>query len=308
MRSRGIAAGAAAGILIAVLAGCGQGAGRSSSTATKASHGGAAGPVAGVQSGDKAAPATGLTPGPTTRARVTPQPALILTGEMTIRATGHDTVNGIADRAVALVQGEQGQPAGDERRQVGRQTEADLILKVPPAKFVSTLDGLSKLGKEISRSAHQQDVTDQVVDVDSRVSAQRASVERVRKLLASANNLGEVVQIEGELAQREADLESLQARQRALGGQTSMATITLHVRTPDGAVSAPTKPVHGFTAGLKAGWAAFTASVTVLLTVVGAALPFLAVAAIPLFAALALRRRRQLPIAPRDPVEPATAP
>ena len=36
-----------------------------------------------------------------------------------------------------------------------------------------------------------QDVTDQVVDVDSRVRSQRASVARIRELMDRATKLGE---------------------------------------------------------------------------------------------------------------------
>ena len=54
----------------------------------------------------------------------------------------------------------------------------------------------------------------------------------------------------------------------------------------------------GFLAGLKAGWTAFTGSVTVLLTVLGAVLPFAVVAALVLVPLLVWLRRRN----PRSPV------
>ncbi|HET7823328.1 MAG TPA: hypothetical protein VFL10_17535, partial [Ornithinibacter sp.] len=54
----------------------------------------------------------------------------------------------------------------------------------------------------------------------------------------------------------------------------------------------------GFLAGLKAGWTAFTGSVTVLLTVVGALLPFAVVLALVLVPLVLWLRRRT----PRTPV------
>ena len=65
--------------------------------------------------------------------------------------------------------------------------------------------------------------------------------------------------IEGQLAQREADLESLQAQQRALSAQTSFATITLSLVALTAPVAKP-KPADrgGFVGGLADGWHAFT--------------------------------------------------
>jgi hypothetical protein len=232
---------------------------------------------------------------------VTIGPARILTADLTLRARSGADVADIATRATDMATAAGGELAGDRRTEAGSETRADLILKVPPVKYDTTLERMSKLGKELSRSAQTEDVTDQVVDIASRVSSQEASVARIRKLLTGARNLGEVVQIEGELAKREADLESLKARQRALDGQTSFATITLHVRGPKAAAATRAKPPGGFTAGLNAGWKAFTAATTWLLTAVGALLPFLILAAVILAAAMAVRHWRQ-------PSRPAPSP
>ncbi len=65
--------------------------------------------------------------------------------------------------------------------------------------------------------------------MESRIATQRASVERVRKLMEEARQLSDVVTLEGELSRRQAELESLLARQAALKDSTSLATITLEL-------------------------------------------------------------------------------
>jgi hypothetical protein len=246
----------------------------------------------------------------TTGNRVAISPSRILTADLTLRAKRGTDVSSIAAQAGDMVTAAGGEVAGDRRAEAGNETRADLILKVPPVKYQATLDRIAKLGKETSRSAEAEDVTDQVVDVASRVSSQQASVARIRALLKGAHNLGEVVQIEGELAKREADLESLKARQRTLDGQTALATITLHVRAPQAASAAPGKRPRGFVAGLTAGWETFTAATTWVLTAVGALLPFLALAAVVLAALAVARRRRQTgrPAAAEPAPLPASAP
>ena len=298
MRSRLVAAGTVAALALLTLAGCGA----------TSSDGGNAGrkeaPANGGPENDtgsaagkarEAAPegSTGNSTS-TTNARVTIQRARILTADLTIRAKSVNDVGSVADRAITLVLAAGGESAGDSRVKDGTLTQADVILKVPPAKYSETLNQLAKLGTELQRSAKAEDVTDEVVDVDSRVSSQTASVERIRRLLASAKNLGDVVTIEAELAKRQADLESLKARQRTLESQTADATITLHVKAPGAAAAKPKKEDNaGFLAGLSAGWTAFTVTVTALVTVFGALLPFLILAMLVLaIVRLVLRRRR----------------
>jgi hypothetical protein len=141
-----------------------------------------------------------------------------------------------------------------------------------------------------------QDVTRQVIDVNSRVDSARASVERIRTLLSQANTLGEVVRIESELSQREADLESLLAEQRQLSDQTAMATLTVTVLGPQAIAPAPADTT-GFVPGLQRGWDALVDVVVVALTTIGLLLPFLVIVALvvgPLTAAWYRRRRRQL--------------
>ncbi len=98
---------------------------------------------------------------------------------------------------------------------------------MPTEKYDEVLTSLQGAGKLLDRTARAEDVTDQVVDVESRIRSQRASVARVRELMDRATRLSDVVALEGELSSREADLEALLARQASLKDRTSLATITL---------------------------------------------------------------------------------
>ena len=87
-----------------------------------------------------------------------------------------------------------------------------------------------------------------------------------------ADALGQVVQIEGELTRRTADLESLEARLQALEGAVSMSTIVLRLHSQDGPVVGD---ALGFGDGLRSGWAAVVTVGRVLAVSAGALLPFL---------------------------------
>ena len=89
----------------------------------------------------------------------------------------------------------------------------------------------------MSEDQSADDVTGQVIDVAARISAQRASVARIRALLAKATTLGQVVQVEGELTTRQAALESLEGQAAALADQTSLATATVTIVGPKAVVT-----------------------------------------------------------------------
>jgi hypothetical protein len=172
------------------------------------------------------------------------------------------------------------------------ERSATLTLLIPSDRFDSALDELSALGKVISRNQTAEDVTEQVVDLESRIATQRASVNRVRELLARATTVDEIVRIEQEVTTREADLESLEQRRQALAGQVAMSTVTIKVSRTTAAPVAPDE-ADGLLAGLSDGWGAFLDFGAGTLQVIGAMLPFLLLLAVPTVPALRWWRRRR---------------
>lgn len=153
---------------------------------------------------------------------------------------------------------------------------ADLVLKVPSDSFDVAMERLTQIGDVRSRTQSAKDVTREVADVDSRVASARAALERIRLLLDRANSLGTVIRLESVLSDRQAELESLLAQQKALASQTQMSTIdvALSVPRPPAVIPQDEPAERGFVAGLSKGWDAFTTMVLALATAVGAVLPF----------------------------------
>jgi hypothetical protein len=225
------------------------------------------------------------------------QRSIIYTGSLSVRLKKAADVDAVAERAIAAATGAGGFVGSDKRTSDGGHTQAALTLRVPANRFTTVVNQLAELGKEESRSIDTQDVTEEVVDLDARLASQQASVNRTRTLLAQARTIAEIVSVEGELAKREAELASLQAKKRRLGDLTALSTITLMLLGPDAAVVEEEEPETGFLAGLAAGWTAFVASLEVLLTVLGALLPWAVALGVPAYLIYRLvrwlnRRRR----------------
>jgi hypothetical protein len=202
-----------------------------------------------------------------------------------------------ADRAGAVARSAGGS-VDDDRRTSGAAPTATLTLRVPPGALSGVLTGLSRLGHEDSRQLSTRNVTTEVADVDSRVRSGQQTIAALRVLYSRAQKVSDVIDIETQLAQREADLESLQARQRALAGEVAMATVTLTLhRMPT--VAANRSHHTGIAAAAAAGWRAFATSARAVAIAFVAVLPFAAVL-VAIAAGVLVRRRRVRAPAP-DP-------
>jgi hypothetical protein len=222
--------------------------------------------------------------------------SIVYTGTITVRVRG--AVDIAATQAAAWATGAGGFVGSEDRGSDASRSQAKLTLRVPSAKFSEVLKALHGLGDEESRSLSTEDVTEQVADVDARLANAQASVDRVRGLMARAQTIGEITSLESELSRREGDLESLKARQSKLSDLATLSTITAVLLGPDAAVVATPKKSSGFVAGLKSGWSALAASMVVVLTILGALLPWLVLLGVPLAIGwwLVRRSRRGHPV------------
>ncbi len=231
--------------------------------------------------------------------------------QVTDVARAASTLRTIASRAGGLVVAEEvsSDPSATADVDGGDAPDAPaawgtVTISVPTEKLDATLDEVAKVGTVLSRQSSTDDVTAQYVDTAARVETMKASVERVRALMAKADRLADVVSLEAELSRRQADLEAMQQQLAALDDQVTLSPVTVRLSTDADSLSTQEDPT-GFLAGLASGWDAFTTSVRLVLTLLGALLPF-AVAAAVLGAPLVLwwRRRRVTVGTPTPPVAP----
>lgn len=241
---------------------------------------GGAGPSGGFAT-DEAAAARGETASDADRSVVT-------TGTMTL--TVADPADAARD-ATRIVEAAGGRvDARSEQAPDGRgDGRAQLALRIPAEAVTSTLEELRALGRADSVTIAATDVTVERQDVEARVTALRASLGRLAALLAEAADIGDLLAIESEIANRQAELESLEARQRHLVDQVAMSTISLEIRTE---AEAPSALPGDFGEGLVTGWAAFAAFWSGALVVLGILVPWLVAAGVVALLLVILLRRR----------------
>lgn len=280
--------------LAAGLAGCGGSSNDSADSAAAGYREGAA------DSGAKAAaPAAPAGPnGVTTlgnRSR-----ALVYTGELALTARD---VPETASKAIQATLAAGGFVATDVRTS-GKRPTVTLTLRIPSGRFTTMVDALARLGSESSRRLGTEDKQAATIDLDAQIASQRASVNRMRAFLTRANSLSELAQYESELATRQTALATSESSRRQLADQVSYSTLTVKLEKPAVVIqreSAPKKAAWGPLVGLRNGWTALVATLTVVLTVVGWLAPFAAIGALIGVPAWLLWRRRPRPARPADP-------
>jgi hypothetical protein len=218
---------------------------------------------------------------------------VITTGTVTLTAPKPADA---ADRAVALVEAAGGRVDGRTERAPtdGDEGGAQLTLRIPSTKLTAVIDDIKELGSTVSVDVSSSDVTSKAQDLDARITALRASVNRLVTLMSAADSTADLISIESALSDRQANLESLEAEKRGLSDQIDLATITLRLESP---AAARGHLPDSFLGGLGTGWNALVVFVSGALVLLGVALPWLVLAGlitvVVLLAVRFARRRRQ---------------
>lgn len=156
---------------------------------------------------------------------------------------------------------------------VGDRARVTLTLRVPADKLDGVIGDLKGLGTVKTLDLRVEDVTSQRVDLDARIKALQTSVDRLLGIVREATNAEALIQAEGALSQRQADLDSLRAQRTALGDQIAYSTITVEVVA--GQAGGPAPPQYqGFFGQVERGWDALVATGSNLLLLAGLLLPW----------------------------------
>lgn len=133
-----------------------------------------------------------------------------------------------AAQANSIIEGLGGFTFSQDTRTQDR-AHTTLTFKVRPEQFSTALERLSNIGELVEQSVNAEDVTDIVVDLNSRISTAEISVNRLRDFLSQATDVEGVAELERELANRETNLERLRGQLRSLRDRVDLATITLSI-------------------------------------------------------------------------------
>jgi len=144
-------------------------------------------------------------------------------------------------RVSSLVESLGGYIASSERQVVAdegerSQARVTLSLRVPAARLDEALREIKRLGGGAeTEKIGSEDVTDEYIDVDARITNQRRLEQQLAGILAQANTVDSALKVHHELTDVRTEIDRLEGRKRFLETETSLAKISLSL--------APLRPI-----------------------------------------------------------------
>lgn len=157
-----------------------------------------------------------------------------LTIEVESPASAESKVSSLVERLGGYIESSERSLFADEGERA--RARVALELRVPQERLGEALRELKRLGSgaETERIG-AEDVTDEYVDVDARITNQRHLEQQLVLLLAQANSVESALKVHQELTNVRTDIDRLEGRKRLLTTQSALAKISLSL--------APLRPI-----------------------------------------------------------------
>jgi hypothetical protein len=155
---------------------------------------------------------------------------IIRTGQLDIVVEDTETTMRQIER---LVNGAEGWVVSSNVYQYSTAKSGTITVRFPADAYGSMLDQIKGLALEVtSETTNSQDVTEEYVDLSSRLANLEVTRDRVRTFLDEAKNVEEALAVNQELSRLEEEIEVIKGRLQFLSQSASFSSLTINV-TPD---------------------------------------------------------------------------
>jgi uncharacterized protein DUF4349/putative zinc finger protein len=155
-------------------------------------------------------------------------PMIARTVSLKIVATDFDVVRPAVDRILSTVGGFAGQITASGERGVSRSLIG--TVRVPADRLAEAVGALKKLGQVIQESQSGEDVTEQAIDLDARLTNARNTEKRLTDVLEHrTGKVGDVLAVEREIARVREEIERFDAERQNVGRRVAYAIVTLEI-------------------------------------------------------------------------------
>lgn len=130
----------------------------------------------------------------------------------------------------------------DSRANGSRSAQVVVLeMRVPAAQFDAVINAAHGIGGHVSgEKIAGKDVTEEYIDLEARLRAQRALETQVLEIMKRAQRVSDALEVNAQLAQVRSEIERLEGRRRFLENQSSLSTIKITLEPPAPLVSAET--------------------------------------------------------------------
>ena len=128
-----------------------------------------------------------------------------------------------------------------------------ISVRVPAETLDDTIRRLRQLALKVeSETSSSQDVTDEYVDIQSRLTGLRATEARLLEIMAQAESVNDALSVQLELSNLQTRIEQIEGRLQYLAQTAAYSLITVTLRVPPVALSADAGADRAFAVGAAA--------------------------------------------------------
>ena len=132
----------------------------------------------------------------------------------------------------------------------GKLTSGRIIIRVPGEKFNTAIDDIKKAGELKSISITGQDVTQEYVDLESRLKNFVAQEKILLDLMNKSTNVKDSIEVQKELSNVQGEMEVIKGRMNYLDNLVGFSTVDVYIAEP---AVAPPVNAGGFVNAVKRG-------------------------------------------------------
>lgn len=109
----------------------------------------------------------------------------------------------------------------------GSRRSASITARIPKAQVDSFLEQIQHYGRLSNMTQSQEDVSEQYLDVDTRLKTQTAKMARLQELLGHATKVEDILSIEGEIANTQYQIDSLTGSLRGMDSRVDYSSVRI---------------------------------------------------------------------------------
>ena len=141
------------------------------------------------------------------------------------------------------------------------ETTYSIQIRVPAEHLDSLVADLEKLtGTVTFKSIEAKDVTEEYIDLESRLTNKKAYLEQYRTLLKSAHSIEDILKVQEQIRVLEEEIESVTGRLKYLNNQIDLSTLQLMIKEAKDYVYRPDRRINFFERlkeSISGGWYGF---------------------------------------------------
>lgn len=158
---------------------------------------------------------------------------IIKTGSLSIVV---DDVRAAIAKAAAFAKEQGGFVVTSNVSEYGSVPSGHVIVRIPSQIFDNGIENAKSLGEVKSEQVNGQDVTEEFVDLGSRLKSLRAAEAQFLEIMKRAVKIEDVLAVQRELTTVRSQIESIEGRRKYLSESAKLSTLTLNFSTDPSAL------------------------------------------------------------------------